>query len=120
VTSVLRTIPAILAALALGAHFLRAGSHVAAAACLVLVPAFLVPHPAIRRFSRIVLAAGAALWLITAWRIARFRLAAGEPYLRMLAILGAVAAFTALAAWVLPSVRRPEPPPSPPSAGGGA
>jgi hypothetical protein len=43
--------------------------------------------------------------VITAWRIAQSRMNAGMPYLRMLAILGAVAAFTAFAAWILPGAR---------------
>lgn len=39
--------------------------------------------------------------------IAQDRMAAGKPYLRMLVILGAVTAFTAVAAWAL---GRPDPP----------
>jgi hypothetical protein len=105
VIPVLRVLPAVLATLILGAHFFRAGDLVFVAACLALVPVLFVPRPAVRAFCRICLAAGAVVWLFAAWRIARFRIAAGEPYLRMLAILGGVAAFTAFAAWALPRGR---------------
>ena len=54
---------------------------------------------------RLGLAAGTGVWLVTAWRIAQQRMAAGMPYLRMLAILGAVAAFTAMALWIFPVSR---------------
>jgi hypothetical protein len=54
---------------------------------------------------RLGLSAGCVVWVITAWRIAQSRMSAGTPYLRMLAILGAVAAFTAFAAWILPAAR---------------
>jgi hypothetical protein len=97
-----RTLPAVLAAMFLGAHFFRAGRLVLVAACLVLAALLFVSSPGLRTFCRICLAVGVLVWLIAAWRIARVRIAAGEPYLRMLAILGAVAAFTAFAAWILP------------------
>jgi len=101
----LRTIPAVLAVLVLGAHFYRAGSLVPVAACLALVPVLFVRRPAVRLACRLCLAAGAVVWIVTAARISRYRMAGGQPYLRMLAILCAVAAFTAFAAWLLPAAR---------------
>jgi hypothetical protein len=47
---------------------------------------------------RILLRAGAIEWIRTATVIARQRIEAGDDWLRMAAILGAVAAVTALAA----------------------
>ena len=105
----LRMAPAVLATLVLAAHFSRAGKLPLVAASLALVPFLLVPRPAIRMFCRICLATAAVEWLLTAWRIAHLRIASGQPYLRMLAILGAVAAFTAFASWLLPTVRGAEP-----------
>ena len=105
----LRTIPAVLACLVLAAHFSRSGNPLFVAVSVALVPVLFVPRPGIRVFCRICLAAAAVEWLFTAWRIAYVRIAAGQPYLRMLAILGAVAAFTACAAWLLPAARGAEP-----------
>jgi hypothetical protein len=56
---------------------------------------------------RLGLAVGSVVWIVTAWRIAQTRMNAGEPHLRMLAILGGVALLTAIAAWILPEARRP-------------
>ena len=104
----LRTMPAVLASLVLAAHFSRAGNPLLVAASLALVPVLFVPQSGIRVFCRICLAAAAFEWLFTAWRIAHVRVAAGQPYLRMLAILGAVAGFTAFVAWLLPAARGAE------------
>lgn len=109
-TAILRTIPAVLAALLLGGHFLRAQNLPLLIASLALVPVLFVPRRPVRLLCRIGLAAGVAEWGLTAWRIAQARVAHGEPYLRMLVILLSVAAFTAAAAWLLPHAppaRRP-------------
>jgi hypothetical protein len=52
---------------------------------------------------------GALEWLRTAWVFAAARAAQGQPYGRLLAILGSVAIVTALAARLLdrPAVRNP-------------
>jgi len=42
---------------------------------------------------------GAFEWLRTLMAFASMRMALGQPYLRLTLILGAVAAFTLLAAW---------------------
>lgn len=108
--AIARTIPAVIAALLLGAHFLRADASVPMIACLALIPVLFVDGAGARLFSRLALAAGVVLWVVTAWRIAEVRLEAGRPYLRMLTILGGVAAFTAVAAWLLPPARPDERP----------
>lgn len=98
----LRRIPAVLSALVLAAHFLRAGRPLATASLVMLPILFFVRTRWAVLASRGILLAGAAVWVVTAGRLARARLAAGEPYARMAVILGAVAAFTAVAAWLLP------------------
>jgi len=103
---VLRSIPSVLAALLLAAHFYRAAALVPAAFCVAAVALVFIRHPSAVLALRIGLAAGTVVWLVTAWRIAQARMDAGTPYLRMLAILTAVAAFTAVAAWILPGARR--------------
>jgi len=100
---VLRSIPAVLALLLLAAHFYRASSLVLAVLCVAATAlAFTGPAWAVAVL-RTMLAAGSVLWVVTAWQIARARLSSGMPYLRLLAILGAVAVFTAIAAWALPA-----------------
>jgi hypothetical protein len=106
VSVVLRSIPAALAALLLAAHFYRAAEMIPAFLCLAAIVLMFVRLPWVVLALRVGLAAGAVVWLITAWRIAQARMDSGTPYLRMLAILGAVAAFTAIAAWTLPGARR--------------
>ena len=50
---------------------------------------------------QVALAIGALEWLRTAWEFASMRAAMGQPYTRLLVILGGVALVTALAALVL-------------------
>ncbi len=102
----IRMVPAVLAALLLGAHFFRAGNGAMVVLAGILAIAALVEERRVRLGVRVALAAGAIDWVWTAWSIARERAALGQGYVRMLAILGAVAAFTALAAWLLPPGRK--------------
>jgi len=104
-SNALRRLPAALALLLLGAHFLRGGDVVLVGLCLVAIPLAFVSRPGVAVVVRGVLVAGAALWLWTAWELAAARRAAGEPHARMLVILLAVAAFSALAAFLLPRQR---------------
>ncbi len=108
---VVKTLSAALAVLLLAAHFSRAGNLLFALACLALVPVCFGRSPRARITVRSVLIAGVVVWLGTAWRIAGARAAAGEPATRMWLILGAVAAFTAVAAWLLPKPPDDEPEP---------
>jgi len=100
-----RLIPAVLALLLLAAHFLRAVAIVPAVLCVAAIALVFVKRPWAVLALRLGLAAGTVVWIVTAWRIARDRMDAGMPYLRMLAILGAVAVFTAIAAWIYPVSR---------------
>lgn len=103
------TLPAALSLLLLGAHFLRDGALVAVGLCLLLVPvAFVRRAPAVF-LTRGVLLIGAGLWISTAVAIARARLDAGAPWIRMAVILAAVALFALVAAWLLPGPRRSAP-----------
>jgi hypothetical protein len=102
----LRSIPAALAALLLAAHFYREAAMIPSFFCVAAVVLAFIRRPWVVLALRVGLAAGIVVWLLTAWRIAQARMDAGTPYVRMLAILGAVAAFTAIAAWVLPGARR--------------
>lgn len=100
-----------LAALLLGAHFLRAGRWAFVLLSLVAPALVLVPRPWARPWLRILLTAGALRWLHTTWVLVQARTAVGAPWLRMAAILGGVALFTVAAAALLPRWRQPEPEP---------
>ncbi len=97
----LRRVPACFALLLLGAHFLRAEAPVLTGLALAL----LVPVFAFGRRGRTVagwaLALGSLVWAGTLVEDVQARLALGAPWMRLAAILGAVAVFTAWAAWLL-------------------
>lgn len=98
----------VLALLLLAAHFYRGGLVVPAAASLVLVALLFVGSRWAALTLQVALALGTIEWLRTAWALASHRAALGEPYGRLLVILGIVAALTALAALVVrPAVRNP-------------
>ena len=99
----LRSIPALLALLLLAAHFYRAAALVPAGLCVAAVALLFVKRRWAVLSLQLGLTAGAVVWLVTAWQIAQERMAAGAPYIRMLVILGLVAAFTAFAAYLRPA-----------------
>ena len=92
-----------LAALLLGAHFLRAGNMLLVLLCIAAPFAFF--HR--RRHSLVllqILAYGAAItWLTAAWQLVQARLSAGQDWTLAAAILGAVALYTLLAGLLLNS-----------------
>jgi hypothetical protein len=84
----------------LAAHFYRAGQLALAAASLALIALLAVPQRWAARAVQVALALGALEWLRTLAVFAAERISAGQPYLRLVAILLAVAAFTAASALV--------------------
>jgi hypothetical protein len=97
-----RLLPA-LALLLLGAHFFRAGLVPVAVGCAALFALLFVRTTWAARVLQVALALGVLEWLRTAWVFASARAEAGQPYGRLLVILGSVALVTALAARVLGS-----------------
>jgi len=95
----LLSLPAI-ALLLLAAHFVHAGLWPIAAACIAATALLAVPRAWAARTLQCVLAMGAIEWVLTAAMIAQLRAAHGQPYLRMLVILGAVCVLTVVAALV--------------------
>lgn len=88
--------------LVLAAHFLRMGALAGVLVCLGLpIAAAATRARWALRCLQGVLVLGSANWIATALRIGAQRRAAGEPWLRMAIILGAVAALSALAAALL-------------------
>jgi hypothetical protein len=93
----LLAVPA-LALLLLAAHFFHAGAGLVAAICILLITLLFVPRAWAGRLLQVVLALGAIEWILTAYTLAQVRQQHGDPYLRLLIILGSVALFTAVAA----------------------
>jgi hypothetical protein len=118
----LRLLPAGLAALLLGAHFLRSRLLPGVAVALLLLALLFVPRAWAARTARLGLALGALEWLRTAWVFVAARRAHGAPWTRLALILAAVAAFTALAACLLAprlrALRAREAGPAPAAPGG--
>jgi hypothetical protein len=92
-----------IAAMLIGAHFLRAGNFVMVALCIAAPFAFFYR----RRLSLVVLqvfAYGAfATWLYTAWQLVEMRRLLGQKWALAAAILGAVALYSLLAGLLLNS-----------------
>ena len=93
----------VLALVLLAAHLLHAGLWPVAAVCLACIGLLGVRRPWAARVLQFLLVVGAIEWILTAVALAHMRAAHGQPYVRMLVILGAVAAFTLLAAFVFQS-----------------
>jgi asparagine N-glycosylation enzyme membrane subunit Stt3 len=94
-----------LACLLLAAHFYRAG-WLPLAVVSVLLPLLLaVPRAWAARAMQLALAIGAIEWLRTLAEFTAVRISMGQPYGRLVAILLAVALFTAASALVFRSAR---------------
>jgi len=97
--SLARLILPFLSLLLLAAHFYRADWPLLAGLSAALTLLLAVPRPWAARTLQAALVLGALEWLRTLASFAAMRVAVGQPYLRLALILGAVAAFTLLAAW---------------------
>lgn len=93
-------LPVILSLLALAAHFVRSANYLAVLGLLALIPLLTLRRPWVALVARGTLWLGAGVWLYTGARFTLERLRLGEPYLRMVLILGGVAAFSALSSFV--------------------
>ena len=94
ITRALLYVPVVLSILVLGAHFLRGGSMIAVFVALVLIGLLFLRRPWVARLVQAVLVLGALEWLRTMYELAQIRAMHGQPYGRMLVILGIVAAVT--------------------------
>jgi hypothetical protein len=108
VRRVARVLLPALALLLLAAHFFRAGLTPLAALCVTAVGLLFVRATWAVRALQTLLGLGALEWIRTAWVFATARAAAGQPYGRLLVILGLVAVITVVAVMVLrgPASRR--------------
>jgi len=89
-----RLIPVVISFLLLAAHFLRQDNLVVVGVCLAL-PAFIfVRRPWVTYLLSLALLLGGIEWLRTLLAIASRRQMIGDPWVRMAAILGVIAALT--------------------------
>lgn len=94
-------LPSAVALMLLGAHFFRAGLVPLAAVALTMIGLLFVRSAWSARVLQAALILGVLEWLRTAWAFAAARAAAGQPYGRLLLILGTVATATLAAALLL-------------------
>ena len=90
--------PVVLSFVVLGAHFMRSGNSIGVVGALVLIALLFVRQPWVARFMQVLLVLGALEWIRTLVELYQVRVALGQPYGRMIVILGLVAAVTACSA----------------------
>jgi hypothetical protein len=99
-------VPAVVAFLLLAAHFHRAGATLLVAVCVALAVVVCLRRPSwAPRVAQVALVLGSLEWIRTLFAFAADRVALGRPWARLAVILGAVVAFTLLAAWLLQTAR---------------
>lgn len=92
----LRLVPVVLSLIILAAHFLRAGNMLVVVILIASLVLLLVKRPWIVRVIQTILVLGAIEWLLTLSELMSRRIEMGQPYMRMVAILGSVAFLTAV------------------------
>jgi hypothetical protein len=100
---VLLYVPVVLSILVLGAHFLRYGNSIGVLVALLLIALLFLRRPWVARLMQVVLVLGTLEWLRTMYELGHIRALHGQPYGRMLVILGVVAVVTLLAALLFES-----------------
>ncbi len=93
-------LPVLVSALLLAAHFSRANVTALVLLSLGFPALLLVPRRWAARTVQVLLLLGGMEWLRTLWVLAWRRAASGDPWARLVAILGVAAAFTFASALV--------------------
>lgn len=94
----LLVVPTILSLLIFCAHLFRSGALVFVPLVLLSMPLLALRSGLVARFFQLLLVFISAQWVLTALFLANKRANAGEPWMRMAAILGGVALFAFFAA----------------------
>ena len=87
-------VPVVLSLVVLGAHFMRYGNAIGVIGALALIVLLIVRQPWVARTMQVVLVLGALEWVRTLYELAQVRAVLGQPFTRMIVILGVVAAVT--------------------------
>jgi hypothetical protein len=98
-------LPATFAFLLFAAHLWRAGFAPVAALAVALAVVTFVRRPWAALVAQVALLAASFEWVRTLFAFVAERIAQGRPWTRLAVILGAVTAFTLLAAWLLRTAR---------------
>ncbi|MDT8320895.1 MAG: hypothetical protein RQ826_10265 [Xanthomonadales bacterium] len=98
--NLLRLSPVILSCLLLTAHFYRAGLVLPAGLCAAAPALLLLRERWVPPLFQVLLLLGALEWLRTLYVLAQLRIEAGQPWIRLALILGAVALLTLLSGLV--------------------
>jgi hypothetical protein len=91
---VLLYVPVVVSLVVLGAHFMRYGQSVGVVGVLGLIALLVFRRPWVARLIQVVLVLGAMEWAHTIYELVQGRAAQGQPFTRMVVILGVVAAVT--------------------------
>ena len=102
----LRIIPVVLSTILLAAHFLRTGATGLVVLCLAVPALLLLRRAWAVTVVRVFLVLATLEWVRTLAGNVAERQATGEPWQRMALILAAVAAFTAMSAWLLRTAKQ--------------
>lgn len=98
--NIVRLLPIIVSFLILSAHFSRAGSPVLSILCLLIPLLLFIKRTWVARLIQILLIIGSIEWIRSIFTYVNTRQAFGEPYIRLIIILGIIALFTGLSALV--------------------
>ena len=93
-----RLLPAILSTFLITAHFSRAGMDTLAIVILLLPFTFFIKKPYVLRIWQFCLTIAGLIWIKTGIEIIQLRLAAEQPWLRLVIIIGLIVAFNGFAA----------------------
>ena len=101
-------IPVILSLVVLGAHFMRYGNSLAVFGVLLLFALLFVRLPWVARVMQVALILGALEWAHTIYELVQMRAALGQPFTRMVIVLGIVTVVTASSALLFqtPTLKR--------------
>jgi len=86
--------PIVLSLVVLGAHFMRYGNSAGVIGSAVLIALLIVRRPCVARLIQVALILGALEWVLTLYNLVQVRIAQDQPFVRMIIILGVVAAVT--------------------------
>ena len=86
--------PIVLSLVVLGVHFMRYGNSAGVIASAVLIALLIVRRPWVARLTQVALVLGALEWVRTLYMLMQVRVAQDQPFVRMIIILGVVAAVT--------------------------
>ena len=100
---VLLYVPVVLSLVVLGAHFMRYGNSTGVVGSAILIALLFVRRAWAARLIQVVLILGALEWGRTLFELAQVRATQGQPFARMLVILGVVTALTVCAALLFQS-----------------